>query len=298
MIFPDIESLRCFEAAAQLSSFRAAARAVGLTPAALGQRIAKLEDQLGARLFQRTTRTVSLTASGLELLPRARETLASATECVRAARGEAGLPPAELTVGTRHELGQSFILPELRALEAAHDGLRLHVYFGSGPDLLLRLRSREIDCAVTSARLTDPLLDSVRMHREDYAFVASARLLSRHPLRRADHAAHHTLLDIAADLPLYRYFRDAPRAGEPLRFGRVRFIGGIGGMHQLVRAGDGIAVLPLYMVRADLKRGRLRRIRPSVRPLHDYFRLVFRRDDARRSVYERLAVALTARPLR
>jgi DNA-binding transcriptional LysR family regulator len=54
-MLPSLDSLQCFERAARLLNFRKAARAVGLTPAAFGQRIQKLEDQLGAKLFARTT---------------------------------------------------------------------------------------------------------------------------------------------------------------------------------------------------------------------------------------------------
>src|SRR5438552_6560345 len=104
-MLPSVESLRCFAAAARLLNFRAAARSVGLTRPALGQRIRQLEEQLDAQLFQRTTRSVTLTTAGLSLLPHAEKTLALAAECVRAARGETGPPPAEITLGTRQELG-------------------------------------------------------------------------------------------------------------------------------------------------------------------------------------------------
>jgi hypothetical protein len=62
---PSFESLRCFVEAARLLNFRAAARAVALTPAALGQRIAQLEAQIGQTLFHRTTRRVTLSEAGL-----------------------------------------------------------------------------------------------------------------------------------------------------------------------------------------------------------------------------------------
>src|SRR3954463_5446158 len=81
-VLPSIDSLRCFEAAARLLNFRAAARAVALTPAALGQRIQKLEEQLGVSLFRRTTRSVTLTEAGLSLLPYAEQCLTTARECV------------------------------------------------------------------------------------------------------------------------------------------------------------------------------------------------------------------------
>jgi LysR family glycine cleavage system transcriptional activator len=298
MALPSIESLRCFEAAAQLPSFRAAARAVGITPAALGQRIQLLEQELGTSLFHRTTRSVVLTEAGLRLLPRARAVLSAAAECGRAARGEVGLPPMELTLGTRHELGLSFVAPHSRDLMASQPGLHLNLYFSSGPDLLLRIRSRELDCAMTSARLTDPLLDSIRMHREDYVLVAAPRLLQSQPLRRAEDATRHVLLDIGSELPLFRYWRDAPGGGDRLRFARLWSLGAVSAIRQAAIAGCGVAVLPAYFVAEDLAKKRLRVVLPSVTPLFDYFRLVFRLDDSRRPFFDRLARELQAWPLK
>jgi DNA-binding transcriptional LysR family regulator len=298
MVLPSLESLRCFEAAAQLGSFRAAARAVALTPAALGQRIKQLEEQLGGSLFERTTRSIVLTPAGMALRPKARQALEAAEACARAVRGEEAPTPMELTLGTRYELGLSYLLPLRRVLEATHPGLGLHYYFGSAPDLLLRIRSREIDCAMTSSRLSDPALDSLRLHLEEYVLVGSRRLLARKPLRRTDDVAQHVLLDIDAQLPLFRYWRDAPNAGEHIRFKTVRYLGTAEAMYRLVLAGEGIAVLPIYMVRADIKQGRLVRCLPRIEPLTDYFRLVFRADDPRRHVYEVLAATLLGEELR
>src|SRR5262249_3578107 len=75
---PSLESLRCFAEAARLLNFRAAARAVALTPAALGQRIQQLEGQLGRPLFHRSTRRVTLSEAGLALLPHAQRALEAA----------------------------------------------------------------------------------------------------------------------------------------------------------------------------------------------------------------------------
>ena len=145
---PSLESLRCFVEAARLLNFRAASRAVALTPAALGQRIAQLEAQIGRPLFHRTTRRVTLSEAGLALLGHAQQTLEAANACLRAGRGETGPPPQDLVLGTRHELGMSWIVPMLPAVHAAQPQLTLHLYFGSGSDLAIRVRNQEIHCAV------------------------------------------------------------------------------------------------------------------------------------------------------
>ena len=297
-MYPSVENLRCFVAAARLLNFRAAARSVALTPAALGQRIKKLEDELCAPLFQRTTRSVALTEAGLRLLPVAEHCLAAANECVRAARGETGPPPMEITLGTRQELGMSWIVPQLDDLGRAFPSLDVHLYFGSGPDLLLRVRTMEIDCAVTSSRFTDPKLDAIRLHAEHYVFVGAPKLLRGMPLVCDEDARRHTLLDASRELPLFRYWRDAPGGGDRLQFQRIVRLGGIEAIRQRALAGAGVAVLPLYQIEADLAAKTLRRVFPAVTPVGDYFRLVFRADDPRRPVYEKIAAQMREVPLR
>ena len=296
-MLPSIDSLRCFVAAARLLNFRAAARAVALTPAALGQRIQKLEDELGASLFRRTTRAVTLTEAGLALLPVAERCLEAAADCARATRGEIGPPPMEITLGTRYELGMSWIVPQLDRLAALLPTVDVHLYYGSGSDLLLRVRTMEIDCAVTSSRFTDPKLDVMRLHREEYVFVGAPSLLEKRPLARDEHAAAHTLLDETPALPLFRYFRDAPGGGDRLHFKRIVRLGGIAAIRQRVLEGAGVAVLPAYLVAGDLAAKKLRRVMPKVALLDDWFRLVFRADDAKRPVYEKLAASMIEVPL-
>ncbi len=297
-MLPSLDSLRCFTSGAKFLNFRAAARSVALTPAAFGQRIKQLEDQLGVVLFQRTTRTVRLTEAGLLMLPLAEKCLLFAGECTRVGTGESKMGALDVVLGTRHELGLSWVLPQIERLSRAQPWLQLHLYFGSGSDLLLRVRTMEIDCAVTSTRFTDPKLDSVRLHREDYAFVGATKLLHQEPLTRPEHAERHTLLDIDAALPLFRYWRDAPAGGDRLRFGRIVRLGTIDAIRQRVVAGAGVAVLPAYLVRPEVGEKTLRAVFPKVTPLHDFFRLVFRTDDPRRTVYEGLARTMLESPLR
>ena len=172
-----------------------------------------------------------------------------------------------------------------------------NVYFSSGPDLLLRVRTVEIDCAITSTPLNDPKLDAVQLHREDYVLVGGRTLLDNQPLRRAEDAARHTLLDASSDLPLFRYWRDADGGGDRLRFGNRTWLGSIAAIKHQVLAGEGIAVLPEYYVRAELASENLKIVLPSVRPVHDHFRLVFRASDPRRSIYESFAADLMRTPL-
>lgn len=296
-MLPDLESLRCFVAAAHALNFRAASRVVGLTPAAVGQRISRLEELLGVRLFVRTTRKVELTEAGLALLPKAQAALGAARDCVRAARGELGPPPLELVLGTRHELGLSWVEPMLGDLEARFPHVTFHLYFGSGSDLTLRLLGQEIDCAIHSRRVTEPGIDSVQLHAEEYVLVGAPALLAETPFGDPRDAEEHVLIDTQAELPLFRYLKESA-LGDQLTFRSFRRMGTIAAIRASVLRGAGVAVLPRYLVQADLADGTLSRILPDVPLQSDWFRLLFRAGDPRVPTFRALAEAMVNHPLR
>ena len=294
---PDLESLRCFLAAARQLSFRAAAKTVALSPAAFSDRIARLEDQLGAPLFERTTRKVRLTAAGERLVPQAECTLHEARRCRERAHDDRPMP-FQLTIGTRFELGMSWLVPALSRLEALHPERGLHLYFGDSPDLLLQVERDRIDAFVSSARLTSAGLSFARLHEERYVFVGSKKLVGERPLERPAQAEQHTLLELHADLPLFRYFLDARPGGEVWAFGKVQYLGTIGPVRARVLEGAGVAVLPLYFVERDLARGRLVRLMPRTELPVDWFRLIWRAGHPRQEELRTLAAELATLPLR
>lgn len=294
---PDLDSLRCFVAAATHLRFRSAAEACALSPTAFSARIRALEARLGAALFARTTRSVRLTEAGERLLEQARIALAAAERCAHVVRRDAALP-FSLTLGTRFELGLSFIVPALGALERARPGRRLHLYFADSADLIARIVRGDIDAAVTSTRLTDPRLAYAPLHEEHYVFVGARKRLARRPLAAARDAAAHALIDVHADLPLFRYLLDARPANEAWSFARIEHLGTIAAIRARVLEGAGVAVLPLYFVRRDLAEGRLTRLLPRSRLASDWFRLVFRAGHPHEPRLRELAADLAALPLR
>jgi DNA-binding transcriptional LysR family regulator len=248
---------------------------------------------LEAQLFARTTRKVVLTEAGARLLPLAREVL-SAAERLRSAGSLPGRPsPYELLVGTRYELGLSWLCPLLGRLARAHPERTIHLSNGDSPDLLWRLERGDLDAIVGSMRLTSPRLAYASLHAEEYTFVARTRCL-----RRRDDARRLTLLDVTPDLPLFRYVVDALAEAEPWPFARIEYLGGIGNIRRrLLEGGERVALLPSYFVRSDVRAGRLVRLLPQVTPRSDSFRLVWRADHPRRGELLLLAEELRQHPL-
>lgn len=290
----DLESLRCFDIVATTLRFRAAAARVHLSPAAFSERIRRLEDSLGATLLARSTRQVNLTEAGHRLLPLAREILSLVERCRGAADAAARPLPYELVLGTRFELGLSWLCPALGPLSLGRPERTIHLYNGDTPDLLRRLDRGELDAVVASMRLTSPRLAYAALHPEEYLFVSADR-----GLRRREDAAASILVDVSSDLPLFRYFLDALSDAEPWPFSRVEYMGGIGAIrHRLLDGGGRVAVLPRYFIASDLAAGRLVRLMPRVRPRADNFRLIWRAGHPRETDLIALASELRKMPLR
>jgi DNA-binding transcriptional LysR family regulator len=286
----DLSSLRCFVAVAETAHFGSAARRVALSPSAFSERIQRLEDELGTALLDRTSRHVALTDAGQRLLPHARRLLDDAGACRQIALGRDVPAPFELTLGTRYELGLSWLCPALAPLAARRPERTLHLAMGDTGFLLQAVERRQIDAAVISARLSQPHLRYALLHEEQYVFVGSPALgwTPGAPMR---------LLDVSADLPLFRYLADA-QPDVLWRFAGVQHLGGIGAIRFGVLAGAGVAVLPRYFVEADLQSGALVELLPDVRLGTDWFRLVWRADHPREGELEALAGELRGWGLR
>ncbi len=296
-MLPDLDSLRCFVAAAECLNFRTASGRVALSPAAFSDRMRRLEETLGASLFERTTRRVALTEAGLRLLPHARTCLAAAAHCAAAARDAESRAPYTLRVGTRYELGLSWLVPALSPLREDRPERTLHLAFGEGDDLLGRLHRGDVDAVVTSARLVGAGLETAPLHPEDYVFVGARAHLRRQPLRRAVDAAAHVLLDTRPDLPLFRYLRDARPADEEWCFREVELLGTIAAVRFRVLEGAGVGVLPRYFVAEALRSRALVVLLPETPLPQDRFRLVFTAGHPQTAALRVLATDLVKRPL-
>jgi LysR family transcriptional regulator, glycine cleavage system transcriptional activator len=296
-VLPDVDSLRCFEAAATHLNFRAAAKHVGLSPPAFSERIKRLEDTVGAPLFTRSTRKVALTEAGRRLVPQARASLQALAGC-RDAVHDLRRAPFTLVIGTRWELGMSWIVPQLAALKRGRPERSLDLVFGDSPDLLQKAATGTIDAVVTSSRLASARLVWTVLHEERYAFVAAPRTVKQAPLTGTDDARAHVLVDVSPEMPLFRYLLDASPAGEAWRFKEVERLGAIGAIRARVLEGAGVAVLPEYLVAQDLAKKRLVRLLPKRRLALDHFRLVWRTGHPQEDQLYALAEEMKRAPLR
>ncbi|MDP9646103.1 DNA-binding transcriptional LysR family regulator [Paraburkholderia caledonica] len=108
-----LNSIESFVLSAESGSFSAAARRLGLTPAAVSKNVARLEASLGLRLFQRTTRNLTLTAAGERFLRDVADPFSAVRDAIANAATHEGKPSGALKVSMALAFGREYLLPLL-----------------------------------------------------------------------------------------------------------------------------------------------------------------------------------------
>jgi DNA-binding transcriptional LysR family regulator len=184
-----LDTLEIFVAVGEAGSFVGAARQLGRSPAAMTRAVASLEDRLGIRLLNRTTRAVALTDAGARYLERARRALTEFSGLDLSAAGEQQVPQGLLTVTAPEMFGRLHILPIVQAFMAEHRQVevsllllnRIVSYIDEGIDLGLRI-----------AQLPDSSLQAILVGQVERICCASPAYVAGHgmPLRIQDLSRH------------------------------------------------------------------------------------------------------------
>ena len=189
-----LDEINAFAAVADARSFTQGARRLGVSSAQVSKLVARLENRLGARLLNRTTRDVSLTDTGRAYLERARELLEDFEALEGSVRDQSG-PRGLLKISAPVSFGASQLTPALLDFAAAYPEVSLDV---SSTDRMVNLVEEGFDVAVRIGQLADSSLiarklAAVRMvtcASPDY--LAGARARRR---RREDLAGHEAIID-------------------------------------------------------------------------------------------------------
>jgi len=251
-----IDAMQAFVAAADLEGFAPAARKLGLSPSAVTRLIAALEERLGARLLQRTTRQVTLTDAGSRYLERARRILADVEEAEQAIEGERTRPGGRLVISAPVGFGRLHVSPVVSAYlkrfpEVAAD-LRLS-------DRMINLVEEGVDLAVRIGHLPDSTLVARHVGEMRRIVVASREYLEAQgePKRPAEIASHETIqFGAMTAAPEWSFVEDgrAVRVSPSPRFSSNSADAAI----QHAEAGGGLTRVLAYQAAASLRAGRLK----------------------------------------
>lgn len=240
----------------QRGSFAAVARERGLDPSSVSRIVAGLEEELGLRLFQRSTRRLAATEAG-RLYFRRVQPLLEELDLARAEAADlAGQPAGTLRLTASVAFGEAVVVPLLPALRAAEPGLRFELHL---TDALLDIIEDRIDLAIRHRRPEGASLVASRLAAVRYRVAASPGWIARHG--RPDRPAALSALDCPRLLlPGFRdtwAFRDRAGAMEAVPVGGSLLLSSALGSLEAARAGLGPTLLADWLARADLARGDL-----------------------------------------
>ena len=193
----DLGGIEKFVAVVRAGSFRAAAEHIGRTPSAVGKSVANLEKRLDTRLFNRTTRSLSLTDEGLAFYKTCAAVLASLEEAEALLSSRRLAPSGKLRVSVPNSLGRKHVVPVLLDLAASYSDLQLDISFD---DRRVDLIEEGIDLAVRMGALEDVHGISGRF------FFAQHSVICATPAYLASQRAPETPADISSHTCL-RYGR-------------------------------------------------------------------------------------------
>lgn len=259
----DIAALRLFLAIAETGGFARAARRLGLSPAVASRRMAALEAELGLRLFQRSTRRVSLTEQGALLRVQAERIIDTLDEAREALRGQHTRPAGRLRVMCRAGLGRHFIVPLLAEFRATYPEVTVGLELNDTG--VLDIVTHGCDVAMSIGQLADSNLIARRIAETDSQIYASPSYLARHgtPVNPDDLAGHACLTMAAESGSTTWQFSSATRR-YAVTFRAPIAINDADALMSCARADLGFIMVADWFARDDVRRGTLLRV------LHEY----------------------------
>ncbi|MGE9008953.1 LysR family transcriptional regulator [Leptospira interrogans] len=251
-----IDAMQAFVTVADLQGFAPAARKLGLSPSGVTRLIAALEDRLGARLLQRTTRSLTLTDTGARYLERARQILSDVEEAESAAEGERTRPGGRLSVSAPNGFGRLHVSPVMTAYLKRYPDVSADLRLS---DRMINLVEEGVDLAVRIGHLPDSTLVARHVGEMRRIVVASKDYLKRRGEPRTPEAiATHDTIHFGAmtAAPDWRFAAEGReiRVSSTPRFTSNSADAAI----QYAEAGGGLTRVLAYQAADSLKAGRLR----------------------------------------
>lgn len=256
-----LRSLAVFAKVAELGSFRAAARALLLSPSVVSHHVSELERRLSLPLLHRSTRRLALTPDGTKLVAAAREMVDAAERGLDEVSGRSATPTGALRLTAPAFLAETSLCRDLAAFAAAHPRVALTVSFTDAPRELLR---DGLDLALRVGRLEDSSQRARKLADMRRALVASPRYVAaRQPARAPGDLATWDFIRLSSRPAELALSSAARKRSVAVPFTPKISVDSAAAMRELVLAGAGFATLPEVTIRSDLARGRLVELLPD-----------------------------------
>lgn len=169
---PQLNSIRVFEAAARLSSFKTAAEELNVTPTAVSHQIRNLEKKLGTLLFERKTRAIELTPEGLQLAQASHQALQQIASTLE----DISRIQTVLNVTTTSSFAAMWLVPRLARFQKLHPEIQVAIRTGEQLDNLHN--DRRIDLAIRYGQYDEQDLNATKLITEYFGVYATQNYLN------------------------------------------------------------------------------------------------------------------------
>ncbi|MCU1719733.1 MULTISPECIES: LysR substrate-binding domain-containing protein [unclassified Pseudomonas] len=271
----DLNDLFYFARVVEAGGFAAAGRQLGIPKSRLSRRIAELEERLGTRLLQRTTRQLKLTAVGERYLRHCQAMLLEAEMADEAVASMTSEPRGRLRVSSPVGLAHAFLPEVITRFLALYPHVQLEMVLvnrrvdliNEGIDVALRVRDLGDE---------DPALVTRRLNRAQMQLVASPDFARQHPVQHPNELAVLPVLGaVEADRLVHLRLMDKDGQREELSLEARLGIDDFVVRKAAVLAGLGFTALPLLHCEAELASGELVRLLPDWSMPSGYLQAVY-----------------------
>lgn len=255
-----LRPLAVFAKTVEHGSFRAAARALQLSPSVVSHHIAQLEAQLGVTVLYRSTRKLSLTRDGERLLVAARTIVNAAQDGIATAMNQATTLTGELRITAPAVLATSMLSEQIASFARSHPSVKLTVDYSEYPRDVV---ADSIDVAIRMGRLRDSQLKVRKLYEVERCLMASRSYLKGHPRPKTPKDVEDwDWLDFSP-VPLRPVFRQGTNKRIMIRPSARLSANNAVALYHLARCGAGIAALPRFLADADIRSGAMEVILPD-----------------------------------
>lgn len=245
--------MQCFVRAVETGSFSAVARELNIGQPNVSRHVLSLEDYLGVRLLNRTTRKLSLTPEGQRYYEDSRKALDAIAEAESVARGD-DVPRGLLRIACTASLEARHVRPLVSRFLDEHPGVQIEMHLS---DETVDLVEEGIDFAIRSGTLKSSGLHARRIGISERACMATAAYLERHPEPRVpqDLQSHNCIqYSLLASGNVWTF------QGEQVEVsGRYR-VNTLEGVRAALLDGMGIGLAPVWMFTEELKKGTIKAV--------------------------------------